>query len=144
VCVCVCVCKYRYIHIFMHTYINTYMHTLCTFPPHAVNASWVCVLFKILLRERGHPRVPPCNVLNMSFLFFLKQSLRGFASCLNFGSCICMYIRIYLHTCYVLIRPPIPYITSSRCKRLHKFHPKKFLLHKRTNTRVPPCNDLND
>jgi hypothetical protein len=34
-----------------------------------------------------------------------------------------MYIHTYIHTCYVLIRPPIPYITSSRCRRLHKFCP---------------------
>ena len=51
---------------------------------------------------------------------------------------------VIIRMCCVLIRPPIPYITSSRCKRLHKFRPKKFLLHKKTNTRVPYCNDLNN
>jgi hypothetical protein len=86
----------------------------------------------------------------------------------------CIYIYMYVYMCYVLIRPPIPYITSSRCKRdlinfvlnsfysirrltqgpplgtssrckrLNKFRPKKFLLRKRTNPRVPPCNDLNN
>ncbi len=56
---------------------------------------------------------------------------------------LCMYVCIYIRVTYILIRPPIPYITSSRCKRLHKFRPKKFLLHKRTNTTVPHCNDLN-
>jgi hypothetical protein len=44
---------------------------------------------------------------------------------------------LYVHMCYVLIRPPIPYITSSRCKRLHKIRPEQFLLHKRANTRTP-------
>ena len=62
--------------------------------------------------------------------------------------CVCMYIHTYIHTyirmCCVLIRPPIPYITSSRCKRLHKFRPVEILLHKRTHPRVPPCNDLNN
>ena len=51
-------------------------------------------------------------------------------------------IRIIINTCCVLIRPPIPYITSSRCKRLHKFRPIEILLHKRTNPRAPPCNVL--
>ena len=51
-----------------------------------------------------------------------------------------MYVHV--HTCYVLIRPPIPYITSSRCKRLNKFCPIEILLHKRTNPRVPPCKHL--
>ena len=54
------------------------------------------------------------------------------------------YHYIYIHMCCVLIRPPIPYTKSSRCKRLHKFHPKRFLLHKRTNASPPPCNDLNN
>ncbi len=54
----------------------------------------------------------------------------------------CMYV--YVHMFYVLIRPPIPYITSSRCKRLDKFRPVKILLHKRTNPRVPPWNDLDN
>ena len=77
---------------------------------------------------------------------------------------------MYVHTSYVLINPPIPYITSSplcllrayicvassfahpyhilrphavkRCKRLHKFRPVEILLHKRTNPRVPPCKPL--
>ena len=62
--------------------------------------------------------------------------------------CACMYIYVCMHVCmyismwYVLIRPPIPYITSSRCKRLHKFRPKKFLLHKRTNPRPPHVTTL--
>jgi hypothetical protein len=30
---------------------------------------------------------------------------------------LCMYV----HTCYVLIKPPIPYIKSSRCKRLRVY-----------------------
>ena len=37
---------------------------------------------------------------------------------------VCMYTYVYtyvcntyIYTCYVLISPPIPYITSSRCKR---------------------------
>ena len=55
-----------------------------------------------------------------------------------------MYTYVYIRTCFVLIHPPIPYIMFSRCKRLHKFRPETFLLHKRTNTRSPPCNDLNN
>jgi hypothetical protein len=27
--------------------------------------------------------------------------------------CVCMYIHTYVHTYYVLIKPPMPYITSS-------------------------------
>jgi hypothetical protein len=38
------------------------------------------------------------------------------------------YHYIYIHMCCVLIRPPIPYIPSSRCKRLRKFRPNRFLL----------------
>ena len=41
----------------------------------------------------------------------------------------CMYVYTYVHTYYVLINPPIPYITSSPLCLLHKFRPKKFLLH---------------
>ena len=37
---------------------------------------------------------------------------------------ICMYVCI-IHTYYVLINPPIPYITSSPLCLLHKFRPKK-------------------
>ena len=55
---------------------------------------------------------------------------------------VCMYIR--MHTCYVLIRPPIPYITSSRCKRLHKFCPVEILLHEWGRLRVPLCNVLKN
>ena len=55
-----------------------------------------------------------------------------------------MYVctHMYVHMWYVLIRPPIPYITSSRCKRLHKFRPIEILLHVRGYPRVPPCNVL--
>ena len=53
-----------------------------------------------------------------------------------------MYVCIYVYMCYVLIRPPIPYITSSRCKRLHKFCPVEILLHERGYPRVPPCKPL--
>ena len=55
-----------------------------------------------------------------------------------------MYVHTYVYTCYVLIRPPIPYITSSRCKRLHKFCPVEILLHERGRLRVPPCNVLKN
>jgi hypothetical protein len=36
--------------------------------------------------------------------------------------CVCVYVYVsvcacvYVHTCYVLIKPPMPYISSSRCK----------------------------
>ncbi len=43
--------------------------------------------------------------------------------CVRIYICRCMYVCIYIHTRYVLIRPPIPYITSLRCKRLHKVRP---------------------
>ena len=56
-----------------------------------------------------------------------------------------VYTYVYVYTCYVLIRPPIPYITSSRCKRLHEFRPVEiFLHHKRTNPRVTPCKPLKN
>jgi hypothetical protein len=35
--------------------------------------------------------------------------------------CVCVCVSMVVHTCYVLIKPPIPYITFSRCK-------KKFIL----------------
>jgi hypothetical protein len=55
------------------------------------------------------------------------------------------YVYSYVHMWYVLIRPPIPYITSSRCKRLHEFRPVEiFLHHKRTNPRVTPCKPLKN
>jgi hypothetical protein len=31
---------------------------------------------------------------------------------------VCMYIQTYVYRYYVLINPPIPFLTSSRCKRL--------------------------
>ena len=59
---------------------------------------------------------------------------------------ICMYmdtyVCMYVHTCCVLIKPPMPYITSSRCKRLHKFRPVQNLLHERGYPRAPPCKPL--
>ena len=54
---------------------------------------------------------------------------------------VCMYIHTYVHTCYVLTNPPIP---SSHCKHFVFLSPNCFLLHKRTNQRVPPCNDLKN
>ena len=58
-------------------------------------------------------------------------------SCHPPGIHTCMYI----HTCCVLIKPPIP---SSRSKHLVFLPPNIFLLHKRANTRVHPCNDLEN
>jgi hypothetical protein len=60
--------------------------------------------------------------------------------CVCVCMCACMYVCI--HMCCVLIRPPIPYITSSRCKRLDKFRPVEILLHKRTHPRPPPYKDI--
>ena len=54
-------------------------------------------------------------------------------TCRAASSNICMYIHTYIHMCCVLICPPILYITSSRCTRLHKLRPIEILLHKRTN-----------
>ena len=54
----------------------------------------------------------------------------------------CMYIQTYVYRYYVLINPPIPFITSSRCKRLHNFRPVEILLHERGRPRVPLCNVL--
>ncbi len=70
-------------------------------------------------------------------------------ACVSLMSLVCASYYIYLqfmyvHMCCVLIRPPIPYITSSRCKRLHKFRPVEILLRKRARPRVPSCNDLNN
>ena len=47
------------------------------------------------------------------------------------------HMYMYVHTCYVLVIP------SSRCKHFVNLRPVEILLHKRANTRVPPCNDLN-
>jgi hypothetical protein len=58
---------------------------------------------------------------------------------------VCMYVRMYghvrmyVHTCCVIINPPIP---SSRFKHFVFLRPIFFLLHKRANPRVIPCNDL--
>jgi hypothetical protein len=38
---------------------------------------------------------------------------------------VCMHVYTNVHTYYVLINPPIPYITSSPLCLLHKFRPKK-------------------
>ena len=65
-----------------HTYvwIHTYVHTcyVLTKPPIPSSRCKDFVFLRpveILLRERGHPRVPPCNVLKFYFFIFLKQSL---------------------------------------------------------------------
>jgi len=36
---------------------------------------------------------------------------------------VCMHVCMYVYTYCVLIKPPIPYIASSRCKRLDKLRP---------------------
>ena len=59
------------------------------------------------------------------------------SKCLRHAWMIRMHIYIHvtymyiIHTCYILIKPPLPYITSSRCKRLHNFRPVEILLHER-------------
>ena len=55
----------------------------------------------------------------------LPASLSFLASLSRFLSDTRLYV--YIHTCYVLIKPPIPYLTSSRCKRLRILRPLKFL-----------------
>ncbi len=52
-----------------------------------------------------------------------------------------MYVYTYV---LILIRPPIPYITSSRCKRLHKFRPVEILLHKGLTQGSPLVNPLQN
>jgi hypothetical protein len=59
--------------------------------------------------------------------------------CISMYVCMCVYT--YVHTCYVLTNPPIP---SSRCKCFVFLRPVYILLHKRTNTRPPPCNVLKN
>ncbi len=79
---------------------------------------------------------------------------------------------MYVHTSFVLIKPPIPYttsspcerlrvlrpveilltygeeedthLTSSPCKRLRILNPAKNLLHERARPRRPPCNVLKN
>jgi hypothetical protein len=122
---------YTYIHTYIHTYIYTkmsemglaqdmqqevyiYVHTcyVLIYPPIPYIASTRCKYFvvlrpvEILLHERGRPSPPPCNVLKIClFLFFLKQSLYIFTSCLNFASrertpkghtYVCMYVCMYI------------------------------------------------
>ena len=51
-------------------------------------------------------------------------------------------VYIYVHTCYVLIYPPIPYIASTRCKYFVVLRPVEILLHERGRPSPPPCNVL--
>jgi hypothetical protein len=53
-----------------------------------------------------------------------------------------IYAGMYVHTCYVLTNPPIPYIPSSRCKHFINLRPVEILLHERGRPRVPPCKPL--
>jgi|LakMenEpi03Aug12_release.lakeMendotaPanAssembly.Ray.scaffolds.fasta_scaffold698029_1 hypothetical protein len=57
---------------------------------------------------------------------------------------VCVYTYVFIHTSFVLISPPIPYIPSWRSKGLHILRPNKILSHKRARSRVPPCNDLEN
>ena len=83
VCMCSCLCMYVYTYVCMYVcmhacmHVCMYVHTyyVLTNPPipsSHCKCFVVLRLVKILLRERGRPRVPPCNVLKMSFLFFFK------------------------------------------------------------------------
>ena len=48
---------------------------------------------------------------------------------------VCMYVCMYIHvhTCCVLINPPISYITSSLLCFLHKLHHVEILLYEIDN-----------
>ena len=109
----------------MHAYIHTHTHTYT----HTYILTYVGLIRTSYIRIHTHIHI------------HTQHTRMYIYACIYV--CIHMYIRMYVHMCYVLIHPPIPYITSSRCKRLHKFRPVEILLHKRTNPRVPPCNDLN-
>ena len=74
-----------------------------------------------------------CVYAHESLLYIHTLSMRA-STYMN--PCV-TYTCIYVRMCCVLIRQPIPYITSSRCKRLHKFRPVEILLQKRNNTRTP-------
>ena len=43
----------------------------------------------------------------------LRYSVGIIQICMYVCMYVCIYVYTYVHTCYVLIKPPIPYITSS-------------------------------
>ena len=47
---------------------------------------------------------------------------------------------MYVHTCYVLIRPPIPYSTSSHSKRLRILRPDVFFASHESYPKGPPLS----
>ena len=51
-----------------------------------------------------------------------KEEVEALCVCVCVCVCVvCMYVCMYVYTCCVLIKPPIPYITSSRLCLLRVF-----------------------
>ena len=86
----------------------------------------------------------PCSPRQLCMYACMHVHACMHAACMHVCMYVCMYVYIcmYVHTCCVLIKLPIPYITFSRCKRLHKFRPVEILLHERGWPRPPHCKSL--
>jgi len=143
--------------VFLHLWANvdsaTLIHTICIYIicMYVYTYVYVCTRTHTLHTHDTHTRTHAHAYMHThqikSILFFLHLWANVDSATLIHTICIyiiCMYVFVYVHVCCVLIRPPIPYITPSSCKRLRKFRPRKSLLHKSANPRVPPCNDLDN
>ena len=137
-------CVYMHVCACMYVCMYVYLYMCCVpirppipyiFRPHAVKDLINFVLLKLCF-IKGLTQGSSLVTTLIIYFFKIYEVITSYFSLIFFF--------INIHTSYVLIRPPIPYITSSRCKRLYKFCPKKFLLHKRANTSPPPFNDLNN
>jgi len=123
-----------YIYVYVCTYVQMYM---CMYV-----CMYVCIYYIYSLPRRG-------NLLRSIELGLADAAAaeasarRGLAKatvrvCVCVCVCVCVYecmytyvytyvCDTYIHTCYVLISPPIPYITSSRCKRLRILRPVEIM-----------------
>jgi hypothetical protein len=66
-----------------------------------------------------------------NFMFTSKKNIKGNKTQRCVYMCVCMYV----HTCYVLTKPPIP---PSSCDHIRNLRPNFFLHNERANPRVPP------
>jgi hypothetical protein len=99
--VCMCMCVYMYVSLHTRTHTHTQTHT---YTHSHTRASAFCAM---------RPTLDTWPMVEGSKAPCFRQSRM---ISLYIYMCVCVCIYMYVNTRYVLIRPPIPYITSSRIR----------------------------
>ena len=106
-----------YVYIYVHT---CYVLTSSRFCPHAVNASWFCVLHKFCFTREGAQCPPLVTSLNVFFIFF---------------KAITLFFYVLFKFCFTregdqgspLVNPLNNMFLKFMMKRLHNFFKKESL-----------------